>query len=123
MLHGKIETRTWDTKYRGLVLICASAKHYDREVFYSIAGREQYYRICSKLDVDDLINGHAIAVGELVDSYRMQKWHEEKCFVEYSPKLFCHEYKNVRAIEPFIWKGTQGWRTINEQEKQKIKYL
>jgi hypothetical protein len=32
MLHGKIETRTWYTKYRGLVLICAGLKHYNENL-------------------------------------------------------------------------------------------
>lgn len=123
MLQGKIETRTWDTKYRGLVLICASAKGYDCEVLYSIAGRENYYRINSYLDIENCPQGKAIAVGELTNTWVMQPEDERKCFVEYNAKLFCHEYKNVRAIEPFIWKGTQGWRTINELEKSKIKYL
>lgn len=28
MLHGKVETRTWDSKYLGWVLICASKQAY-----------------------------------------------------------------------------------------------
>jgi hypothetical protein len=29
MLHGKIETRTWQTKYRGWVMVCASKQPYE----------------------------------------------------------------------------------------------
>lgn len=30
MLHGKVETRTWPTDYRGLVLNCVALKDYAR---------------------------------------------------------------------------------------------
>lgn len=38
MLHGKIETRPWSTKYRGLVLVCASQKPYTEAELMGIAG-------------------------------------------------------------------------------------
>lgn len=41
MLLGKIETRVWDTKYRGLVLICASKQIYTADEIRHISGDEQ----------------------------------------------------------------------------------
>lgn len=53
MLQGKVETRTWNTNYRGLVLICASIKPYDdadilRIVFYRLFLIN--YQVLSNLD-------------------------------------------------------------------------
>lgn len=141
MLHGKIETRTWSTKYRGLVLICASKAPYDREVFYSISGKEQYERICKTLDSDDLPLGQAIAIGRLVSCRLMKKSDEDKCFVQYrdpwitkkfsktgklkfiTNRLWVHIYTDVKPIEPFDWKGTQGWKTLSEEIIKHIKII
>lgn len=132
----KIETRTWPTKYRGLVLITASKKPFDREQYADISG-PQYKRICKAVDSDDLINGHAIAVGRLSNCYLMRKEDEEKCFVEYRDpwyeknkkgimvlkKLYCHVYTDVKAIEPIEIKGSQGWRKLDQEFIESIKYL
>ena len=115
MLHGKIETRTWNTNYRGLVLICASKKTYNDQQVRDISGWNNYERIFVKLDyyLDNHITdylGKAIAIGELVDSRPMRKEDEDLSFVQFYPDLFCHVYKNVQPIKPFDWKGTQGWK-------------
>lgn len=85
--------------------------------------------------------GKAIAIGELVDSRLMKLTDEEKCFVQYHEpwkelrkmkdgtikevevKLYCHIYRNVKRIEPFSWTGTQGWRELEQYEKEKIKLI
>jgi len=68
-------------------------------------------------------NGTAIAVGELVECLPME-WEEEgQCFVKYSSGLYCHYYENVRAIEPLPWKGSQGWRTVDDEFKDKIVFV
>lgn len=132
MLYGKIETRTWSTNYRGLVLICSNKKPYHQEEFYEISGKEQYDRICELIDIGNQYNGYAIAIGELVDCRLMTIEDEDKCFAEYmtpwiekrkrknktfkyvEKKLWCHIYKNVREIKPFPWKGFQGFHNISE---------
>ena len=116
MLHGKIETRKWPTKYRGLVLICASKTGYKFEVINNqISGSKQCDRIWLTLECErfkDLPSGQAIALGELVDCRKMRPEDEDACFVKYNPDLWCHIYRNVRAIQPFDYKGSQGWRKI-----------
>lgn len=136
MLHGKIETRTWDTKYRGLVLITASKQSYSLELLYHIAGERQYNRIIDMLNIE-MKFGYAIAVGRLVDSRLMTKEDSDRCFVEYCEpwierrkgkpdrllKLWCHVYEDVRAIEPVKIDGSQGWRKLSAEFIQTIKYL
>lgn len=119
MLHGKIETRTWNTNYRGLVLICASKIPYTNHLVKLISNIDKVYQVLG----DETIKlGCAIAVGKLVDCRLMQPDDEEKCFVNYSPNLYCHIYEDVKAIEPFELKGQMGWMNINDDILNKIKY-
>lgn len=124
MLYGKIETRTWDTKYRGLVLICTSKKGYDVEDLEEISGYRLFSNMTSKTKHDlayDLF-GYAIAVGELIDSRPMTVTDQEQAFVLYDPMLWCHVYKNVRGIKPFPWKGSMGWRNVSPEIESQIIY-
>jgi len=127
MLHGKVETRTWITKYLGWVLICASQTPYSKEKAYSISGETHYMRIVDALknDTTGSINGKAIAIGYLYSSIIMGSFQKPEnisssSFVEYNPDLYCHFYKDVQPIVPFDWKGTQGWKTLDQETKEKI---
>jgi hypothetical protein len=123
MLHDKIETRTWDTKYRGLVLICASIKPYSYRQLINISGEFLIVNIYDTLVNDQMfkLNGYAIAIGRLADCRRMKIADQSKAFVQYRHDLFSHLYEDVVAIEPFKLKGSQGWRILTEDIKQKIK--
>lgn len=126
MLHGKIETRSWYTSYRGPVLICSSKSSYREDEIFRISGEKGAQRIFNFLNENGIKEprGKAIAVGELVDCRRMTEEDEAATFVKLDGRvLYCHVYANVRAIEPFEWRGAQGWRTLSEEEKQKIKFL
>lgn len=134
MLHGKIETRTWATSYRGLVLICASKKGFTLSQT-DILNPNNLRSFCSEKNMQDLVNtirgnnlphqlisafktgqfgtnGNAIAVGNLVDCRKMTAADEDKCFVRWAPNLYCHIYKNVMPITPFEFKGSQGWKKL-----------
>lgn len=123
MLHGKIETRTWHTNYRGLVLICASKKGYSDNDLIEISGEDFVLNILGhflKTKQRQLYHGKAIAIGRLVDCRRMKPEDEAKTFVSYRPELWCHIYEEVTAIEPIDWKGSQGWRSIPDYEADKL---
>lgn len=124
---NKIETRTWSTNYRGLVLICASQKGYPWNVVRDICGAKQFNRITNFIGTHKLrlsaTDGHAIAIGNLVDCRPMTKEDEDKCFVQHFPDLWCHVYENVRPIKPFPWKGSQGWKTLTEEQTRKIEVI
>lgn len=109
MFHGKIETRSWNTNYRGLVLICSTQKPC-RDLF-QFSGRDQIEQIHQLLDDDTFtdLHGFALGIGELYDVTPMQKEDRQKAFAEYSPRLYCHHYRNVIRIEPFPIKGSQRW--------------
>ena len=110
MLHGKIETRTWSTNYRGRVLICASKAPYNMKNRLAIMGFSNHMKV--KNMGLKLFSGQAIAVGDLVDCRPMTRDDEAATFVKYKDGLYCHVYENVRAIEPIPIKGQQGWKKL-----------
>ena len=136
MFHGKIETRTWNTNYRGLVLICTSKVPYHRDQVINISGMDQLKRIETMLGNPVTFKGNtyplgmAIGIGELVHCRMMTPEDEDLCFVGFrdvlyeayayqqSKPLYCHIYKNVRRIKPFPWLGSQGWKTLDNKTKE-----
>lgn len=135
---NKIETRTWNTNYRGLVLICTSQEAYSWDKVKAISGDEQFDRILGSAALfDDQPGGYAIAVGKLVDSRLMTKHDESKCFVEYREpwevinkkgkrvikKLYCHVYEDVLRIKPIPWKGSQGWKDVPDEIMKQIEFI
>lgn len=124
MLHGKVETRVWNTSYRGLVLICCGLGTYSDYELALVAGLKQEERIAKAIAQHKLYNdvrGYAIAIGELYDTRRMERKDEDVTFVHYRPELFCHYYRNVQPIEPLRYKGQQGWRSLPEDIIRSIK--
>ena len=122
MLHGKVETRTWPTDYRGWVLICASKKPYTLEEVVKISGAGYTNNMLPKLigkKFHEQFNGHAIAVGYLQHCERMLSIFNDT-YVKYKPGLFLHHYASVQAIHPIPWTGTQGWKTVSDEFKDQI---
>ncbi len=116
MLHGKIETRVWNTEYRGPVLICTSKRAYTIDVIQEISGgQDGLLRIIDELKGDiTLPDGHAIAFGNLVDCRPMIKADEEKAFVKYRPSLYSHIYEDVlQLVKPFPVTGRQRWFNVD----------
>ena len=113
MLQGKIETRTWSTKYRGFVLICAGKTPYPLSSLFDLCGSYQLNRILGEKLLFKY--GHAIAIGRLVDCRPMKREDEDSTFVRFVPEscLYCHVYEDVIPITPFPFKGHQGWRIQN----------
>jgi hypothetical protein len=124
MLHGKIETRTWSTDYRGWVLICAGLQTYNGRELSTMLSADLYSKNQHLFENivrgGSLYCGKAIAVGQLTDCRPMEPSDVDKCFVDYHPGLYCHIYENVAQIEPMPWKGSQGWRQVPEEVKSKI---
>ena len=127
MLHKKIETRTWPTSYRGLVLICAGTISYSNRELTQMVSGEVWERHRDLFDniarAGFLYCGKAIAIGTLVDCRPMLPQDAVNCFVDYKPGLWCHVYENVQQIEPVNWKGSQGWRNVPDEFKKLIKIL
>lgn len=120
MLHGKIETRTWQAKYRGWVLICMSKKQYKSSVLIETCGYDQLQRIREVLPLGPIPGGNAIAIGRLVDCRPMKEDDEDACFVKFKKGLYCHVYENVQPIKPFKWTGTLSMPDVPDEFKELI---
>ena len=79
-----IETRTWNTKYRGYVIIVSS--------------------INPKIEPA----GKALAIAKIVDSRPMIKQDEDKACCKIYPKAFSWILEDIRQIKPFPVKGKLG---------------
>lgn len=79
-----IETRTWKTKYRGKILLCASK------------------------NPKSIISGKAFAVVELLDCLPMVKDDERFACCEVYPRAYSWFLGDVILIEPFNIKGKLG---------------
>lgn len=127
MLHGKIETRTWKTDYRGEVLICAGVQTYTGKELSKMVTAEVWENNFHLFDNiargGQLYCGKAIAIATLIDCRPMQPDDAQKCFIDYNPKLWCHIYENVIQIQPIDWKGSQGWKEVPADIKARIKLL
>ena len=125
MLHGKIETRTWDTTYRGYVLICCSQSGYHWSKVKTVSGLHQMSRMRETLMGKGSfhLNGLAIGIGKLTGTQKMDVDDENATYVKYNSGLFCHIYENVIPIVPFkpYEKGQIGWKTIDNYVKDQIK--
>lgn len=118
MEYGKIETRSRGTNVRGMVMLASCKVAYSDKQIMSIAGPSQYARITGIKGIAKDIhkfreNGKALSIGFLSNSRQMKLVDEDRCFVEYHPDLHCWELDTVRSIEPFDYKGKQGWTLLN----------
>jgi hypothetical protein len=135
MKFGKVETRTWGTSYRGLVLICASVQPYGDRELIELCGPEQYARILQILGpkwFNSVKRGGALSIGRLKTLSReiynprysdyknsTDQW-EQTTFVKYRPNLNRWHFEDVTPINPFPWKGTQGWKILTQEERERI---
>lgn len=126
MFHEKLETRTYPTKKRGLVLICTSKAPYSFGKIASITGKpEIQLDLMAVVQSDETfsLNGYAIGVGYLKDCRRMTIKDEKRAFVKYYPELWVWEFENVRRIEPFPLKGALGFVPLSEEVKKQIEFI
>jgi hypothetical protein len=128
LLHGKtIETRTWHTTYRGLVLICASKIPYGLYDIEKISGNKQVDRILEVLPnyYTSAPVGKAIAVGSLINCRPMDASDVDDSFVPYhfGYDTWSWIFEDVKPIKPIPWRGQLGLVKVGQQIIDKIEYL
>lgn len=118
-----LEIRSWQTHYRGPVLICASQKIHQGYVIVPGTDWEQraenYWRRHILHGYNDSL-GHAHCVADLIDCRPMQREDEAAACCRWYPDLYAWHLVNVRLIESFPVKGALG---LFDVEDHKIKYL
>lgn len=86
-----IETRTWKTKYRGDILLCASKSP------------------------DTILSGKAFAIAKIIDCLPMVKDDEKYACCELYPKANSWFLTNIRKIQPFPVKGQLGLFEVDDE--------
>lgn len=127
--HGKQETRNRDTKVRGLVCIHAAKLPY---------GNDKMRELCTPIllkVIDSLVpyrltnRSKIIAIGYLVGTKCVADYPyadneiAKKCFVNYNSSLWIWEFEDMTPIQPFYFKGKQGWTILTPEQKQLINPL
>jgi hypothetical protein len=110
----QFETRSWNTAYRGPLLIHASGRFPKDAIM--LCYEEPFCGSLQLNDVNriiDLPRGRIIAVCDLVDTFRTDEirdtiGEEERAFGNYEPGRFAFKLDNVRAISPVSAKGCLG---------------
>ena len=102
-----IETRTWATKHRGDLLICAGKK-IDRRA------AKVYCRETGSI----ALGGHALCIVDLVDCRPMVKTDETAAMCELYDGAFAWVLENVRWVDPFPVKGQLGIFNIPLSQKE-----
>ncbi|MBV5334198.1 MAG: ASCH domain-containing protein [Sulfuricurvum sp.] len=87
-----LEIRSWQTSYRGDLLICSSAK---QDSSFETLPRS-------------VLLGHALYIVELYDIKPMSRADEPSACCDYSPGLFAWHFRNIREIKPLPVKGKLG---------------
>lgn len=127
MLSGKIETRLWNTPYRGWVLICAGQTTFKVWDVIKLSGVDQAKRIMhweyGKEEAIKEHTGKAIGIAWLADCRPMRRDDEDACYTSYDADMFCHVYENVQPIKPFPWSGKFGWSTVKAETKKGLQFI
>lgn len=134
----RFETRSWDTPYRGPLVICASKKGLDRRTLNSFLSEEVFARALEPLrgsspwsspsdpvSAWDLPYGDALCVVDLVKCIRTiymglevspAEIHADAPFGDFSPGRYAWKLDNLRAFkEPFPVRGRQGLFDIDDR--------
>ena len=111
----RFETRSWNTMYRGPLLICASLKQPPLAKIIGVLYR-------AGITLDELNPGRAVALVDLITVLRTndiviqgksidQNWPQENelYFGDFSPDRYVWKLKNIRRfVNPPLVKGRQG---------------
>lgn len=108
-----IETRTWNTAYRGPILICAGMN----------LDKAASSWAWSNVPQDEVtVTGMAVAVANLAATGIMAEVHEAAAFCDAFPGLFAWRFDCVQRIKPFPVRGQLGLFKHIVQQGQILPY-
>lgn len=94
-----VETRTWETKYRGpLLIVAAKIDNLERMVLHGRSAPEE-----------DFFRGRAVAIVNLSNCTTMGKEHEAAAFVGSRPGLYAWTLRDNQKVRPFEVRGMPGF--------------
>jgi hypothetical protein len=123
----KFETRSWPTKYRGPLLICASKGGLSCAKLNDLLDDPNFQKGLSGLNgektrigISHLNFGKAVAVVNLINClttesvvWAEQLTKEDRAFGDWGIGRYAWKLELIEAIEPFPVKGHQGFFEVN----------
>jgi hypothetical protein len=131
MFYNKIETRVWDTPYRGLVLFHTSQRPLDKQTL----DKTKHINFTSQ-NLDDIAlakkiedkqyhntflwNGFIIGIGRLVEVRKSTI--KDLTYIEFNHNKppYAHIYTDVHRIDPIPYKGAQKWGKVDQALRERI---
>lgn len=125
MVHGKLETRTRRTNYRGWVLFQSTLNWFDAQQLNEICHPHQIKQMeqLNPMAVAIQQRGIALAIGKLIDCRPMSIDDEKLAFIKYNPNLYVYVYESVMPVKPFALKGSQSMFALPAKYIQLIQPL
>lgn len=123
-----IETRVWQTDYRGPLLIHASNKIHDGMLIVPTDNMLDFYNMDCKPFFDDLepgpstLTGYIIGVVDLVKCRPMNVFDERGAMCKMYPGAYAWELENPRLIEPIPLKGALRLWNYDGPIEYEVKY-
>ena len=120
----RYETRSWETSYRGSLLICSSLSRKGLDSLKEIRSEAKKFALPDPIpEVFFYPLGTAVCVADLTFIYLTAALNQYLCAAErilgdFSPGRYAWKLDNVQAIEPFPVKGKQGLFDVEVAESQ-----
>lgn len=116
------ETRTWNIKYRGDLLICAAKRPHNGNVLLPGIMMGKGAKVSTPLEcskaLDDFpelaIFGVALCVVNVVGCSPMRYADQQDACCFWYPGAYCWELEDVRPVEQVQIKGSQGFFSVDD---------
>jgi hypothetical protein len=100
-----IETRKWQTKYRGDILICAGKKRDEQAMFLFDKNVNARKELAIEGSLYDRPLGAALCIAELYEIKPMAREDRRAALCNLYPGAYSWFLRNIRRVEPFEVKG------------------
>lgn len=131
--HGKVETRSWSTNYRGLVLICSSLKPFTNRHLFAMCGDALCHDIRKRVQPEGKSYGSmpqggvAVCLTQLVEVRKLQE--HDTHFINWrsgpywATEAFAWIFDDVIPVKPVPLRGQLGMPRLSDEIKAQIERL
>ena len=111
-----IELRSWQTKYRGQLLIVSSLNPAEILKKFKETDNEGRNKVqdLEYADFDYMYFGRAICICELYQIEPFSKKHEKAALCGFYPGLFAWHLRNIRSVKPVPLKGKLNFFEVED---------
>jgi hypothetical protein len=127
------ETRSWNTHYRGPLVICSTKTGYSKRELNKLLLREVFQKALSPLidedravKIDDLPTGQALSLVQLTnviptERLSLSAYKGERVFGDFAPGRYAWQLEDIEPLQPFPVTGKQGFFELDNQKVAKAR--